>query len=241
MDLTKLRKLSIEEQIEELRKLKEEFNSEKEDLKNQINELEAYKNKKIKHIQDIGSKKGLITAVEVKDITSEIRSTRDLLDSKNKELSLLQKAIENAEKILEQSQEDLAVEKEHELHLAFLRELQRFHIHEEQKKAKRVEHQVETLEDEAFGNEEDISDLEDEIKNTEIKEEIKNAGAEYSAGPQYEPDKFSKEYGKSEFKQENIYTPSTQQKEEPRYEPSFKKPEPEKEEEDELGKIKKYD
>ncbi|MBW3011318.1 hypothetical protein KY335_03180 [Candidatus Woesearchaeota archaeon] len=114
MDLEKIKKLPLEEQAKALKELKQEFEEERQKLKNEILKLEDSKKTKEGFAKSLADERRITTAAEINLIVSSIKDVKSSLAAKNKELEFLQKAVESAERLLEKSKKELEEEEEQE-------------------------------------------------------------------------------------------------------------------------------
>ncbi|MCK4670717.1 MAG: hypothetical protein KAT43_05950 [Nanoarchaeota archaeon] len=112
MDLEKIKKLPLEEQTKALKELKQEFEEERQKLKDEILRFEGSKKTKESFAKSLADERRVTTAAEISLIVSSIKDVKESLAAKNKELEFLQRAITSAEKLLEKSKKELEAEEE---------------------------------------------------------------------------------------------------------------------------------
>lgn len=135
MEIESLKGLPLEEQIKELKKLKERFAKDKNALKDQIFELEDSKKQKDAFAKNLVASQRDHSAAEVSVIVSSIKNVKGVLTGKNKELMFVERAIKAAEDMLKKSEQELEDEEEerHEFEL-LLEQLIVIYKKEEEKK-----------------------------------------------------------------------------------------------------------
>ncbi|MBW2987544.1 hypothetical protein KY336_03255 [Candidatus Woesearchaeota archaeon] len=112
MEIESIKGLPLEEQIKELKKLKEQFAKEKGALKDQIFELEDSKKQKEAFAKNLVASQKDHSAAEVSVIVSSIKNVKGVLTGKNKELQFVERAIKAAEDMLKKREQELEDEEE---------------------------------------------------------------------------------------------------------------------------------
>ncbi|MBW3013109.1 hypothetical protein KY325_01340 [Candidatus Woesearchaeota archaeon] len=116
MDIESIKGLPLEDQIKELKKLKERFAKEKEALKGQIFDLEDSRKQKEAFAKNLVASQREHTTAEVSVIVSSIKDVKGVLTDKNKELQFVEKAIKAAEDLLKKREQELEEEEEEAMH-----------------------------------------------------------------------------------------------------------------------------
>src|SRR3989338_8730506 len=101
MDLEKIRNLPLEEQIEELEKLKQEFADERERLKQTIRDFERSLKEKEAHARNLVASSREHSEAEISVIVGSVKRVKNELELKNKELLFLTHAIKQAAELIE--------------------------------------------------------------------------------------------------------------------------------------------
>jgi hypothetical protein len=179
MDTKDIQKLPLEQQVEELRTLRIEFEEERANLKNEIVALEDSKKEKEGYAKALVSDSKLHKEAEISVIVSSIARVRNSLDLKSRELDFAEKAVQNAEKLLNKAQGEVS-EKELRAHDLLIEQLLVEQDKEKDLKG-RLSEEIEVKEVKKEVDEKKT--LEEEILGTKIKEEAKPQ-ADYMTKPE---------------------------------------------------------
>lgn len=152
MDLEKIKGLPLEEQVKALNELKQQFEEERQKLKQEILRLEQSRKTKEGFAKTLADERRITTKAEINLIISSIKDIKQGLAAKNKELEFLQRAIDSAEKFLQRRKEELEEEEEQEE----LSKIRRF-----------IDELIIRQEDAAAGNSARPEHLEEEIKKAD--------------------------------------------------------------------------
>lgn len=186
MNIKDIANLSLESQLDQFKKIREEFNREKEDLKKEIRKLEDSKKEKEAHAKELVAGTKVHKQAEISTIVSSIKGVKNELDIKSRELLFIEKAIQNAEKLLSKT-EDEVIENELRRELKLITEqlLRKEDDETEKEREKRLEKLLEDTRKEDKKNEKKDSKeekkektLEEELEDTEITEKAKKKSKE---------------------------------------------------------------
>ena len=209
MEIESIKGLPFEEQVKELKKLKEQFAKEKSALKDQIFELEDSKKQKEAFAKNLVASQRDHSAAEVSVIVSSIKNVKGVLTGKNKELQFVERAIKSAEDMLKKKEQELEDEEErHEFEL-LLEQLIVLYKKEEEKRHIVLESIIDngsngTEEKVAKKKAKEETQLEDELEGVQTERRRRKEQQDYIAGQQED---YMPNSSKQDDQEGNTYIP----------------------------------